>query len=356
MFCHQPFGAKANPIQMTQLLSVSYRRGIHVPEAGLWLDPQFSADCAFVSHAHSDHFARHRLTICSEVTHEIMTARYGKRAAGAFLPVPLGEPLRRGNWTLRLLPAGHIAGSSMLHLRREADGASLLYTGDYKLRYSRSCELARFEQADTLVMETTFALPHYRFPPRTKIIEEIHEFLKSAFESGATPVFYAYSLGKAQELLCTLADTGYYFMLHRSVWEMTRALAPHLSALPAYECFDPSRTEGKVLVFPPASRKSQALRKLKKTRTAMLTGWALSASAKYRYDVDEVIPLSDHADYNELLETVALVNPKRVFLVHGYTQEFAIDLRARGYDARALGRHDQMELNLGLSRSGIPNA
>jgi len=285
-----------------------------------------------------------------------MNARYGKCAAGSFLSTPAGEPLRRDGWTLRLLPAGHIAGSSMLHLRRETDGASLLYTGDYKLRSSSSCELARFEQADTLIMETTFALPHYRFPPRNKIIEQIHRFLRGAFESGETPVFYAYSLGKAQELLCTLADTEHCFMLHRSVWEMTRTLAPHLSALPAYECFDSSRTEGKVLVFPPASRKSQALRKLKKTRTAMLSGWALSPSAKYRYDVDEVIPLSDHADYGELLETVTLVNPKRVFLVHGYTQEFAIDLRARGYDARALGRHDQMELDLGFIRSGMPTA
>ena len=341
---------------MSQLLSVSYRRGIHVPEAGLWLDPQFSAECAFVSHAHSDHFARHRLTICSELTGQLMTARYGKRAAGAFLSVPIGAPLMREGWTLRLLPAGHIAGSSMLHLRRDTDGASLLYTGDYKLRSSSSCELARFEQADTLVMETTFGVPQYRFPPRDKIIEQIHGFLRGAFQSGETPVFYAYSLGKAQELLCTVADTGYCFMLHRSVWEMTRTLAPHLNALPAYECFDSSRTEGKVLVFPPASRKSQALRKLKKTRTAMLSGWALSPSAKYRYNVDEVIPLSDHADYGELLETVTLVNPKRVFLVHGYTQEFAIDLRARGYDARALGRHDQMELDLGLSRSGMPTA
>ena len=85
----------------------------------------------------------------------------------------------------------------------------------------------------------------------------------------------------------------------------------------------------------------------------MLSGWALSPSAKYRYNVDDVIPFSDHADYSELLETIALVKPKRIFLVHGYTQEFAIDLRARGFDARALGRHDQLELNLDLSRSSM---
>ena len=253
-----------------------------------------------------------------------------------------------------MLPAGHITGSAMLHLKRDADGASLLYTGDYKLRSSCSCEPARFEQADTLIMETTFALPRYRFPSRPQILELIHAFLRKAFENGETPVFYAYSLGKAQELLCALADSGYSFMLHRSVWEMTRALSQHLGRLPEHECFNAAHVEGKVLVFPPASRRSPALRKLKRLRTAMLTGWALSPNAKYRYDVDEVIPLSDHADYTELLETLELVKPKRIFLVHGYIQEFAMDLRARGYDARALGRHDQMELNFGLSTFGLP--
>lgn len=339
---------------MDPLISVSYRRGIHVPEAGLWLDPHFSADCAFVSHAHSDHFARHRMTICSELTRHIMNIRYGRRAEGAFCAVPSGGSVNRDGWKLVLLPAGHIAGSSMLHLSRDADGASLLYTGDYKLRTSASCEAARFEQADTLVMESTFALPRYRFPSRAEVIEQIHEFIRKAFESGTTPLFYAYSLGKAQEVLCALADSGWSFMLHRSVWEMTQALSEHIGRLPAFECFDASRAEGKVLVFPPASRRSPSLRKLKNIRTAMLSGWALSANAKYRYGVDEVIPLSDHADYTELLETLEIVKPKRVFLVHGQVQEFAMDLRARGYDARALGKHDQMELGFGLSTFGLP--
>jgi len=60
--------------------------------------------------------------------------------------------------------------------------------------------------------------------------------------------------------------------------------------------------------------------------------------------VDEVFPLSDHADYPELLETVAQVQPRRVLTVHGYTREFAADLRRRGYEAWALAQDDQLEL------------
>jgi len=78
----------------------------------------------------------------------------------------------------------------------------------------------------------------------------------------------------------------------------------------------------------------------------MLSGWALQPGAKYRYQVDEVFPLSDHADYPELLETVELVKPRRVYLVHGYTQQFAANLRALGVEAWTLEKADQMELTL----------
>jgi len=81
-------------------------------------------------------------------------------------------------------------------------------------------------------------------------------------------------------------------------------------------------------------------------RTAMLSGWAIQPSAKYRYGVDVAFPLSDHADHPELHETIEQVKPRRIYLVHGSTREFAAELRLRGHDARALGAEDQLELNL----------
>jgi DNA ligase-1 len=96
-----------------------------------------------------------------------------------------------------------------------------------------------------------------------------------------------------------------------------------------------------VLVFPPGSKLE-----LPKMRTLMLSGWALQSSAKFRYGVDDVFPLSDHADHPELLETVQIVQPRRIYLVHGYTREFAAELRSLGHDARALGAVDQLELGL----------
>ncbi|HCN28596.1 MAG TPA: DNA ligase [Verrucomicrobiales bacterium] len=328
---------------MPPLIEVTHRRGIYLPEADLWLDPHFGVERAFISHAHSDHFARHRLTYCSEVTRHIMRARYGEKETAEFQVLPLRQDFEQEGWRLRLYPAGHIVGSAMLHLTRLSDGATLLYTGDYKLRHGLSAEPCELPRADVLVMECTFGLPQYRFPPRQETVEAVLRWVRETLEDGGIPNLLGYSLGKAQEILRILAGSGYPVMLHKSVLEMTQAVAPVIGALPEHRLFDAAQALGHVLVFPPSANRSQPLRKLKVCRTAMLSGWAMQPGARYRYQVDEAFPLSDHADYDELLQTVETVNPKRVWLVHGSTREFAADLRARGWEAWTLEKEDQLE-------------
>ncbi len=86
------------------------------------------------------------------------------------------------------------------------------------------------------------------------------------------------------------------------------------------------------------------LQKIKARRTAMLTGWALTPGAVHRYQTDACFPLSDHADYDDLLRYVELVKPRRVLTLHGYAAAFAADLRARGVEAWALSEENQMEM------------
>lgn len=324
-------------------IEVSYRKGIYLPEADLWLDPHFGVERAFISHAHSDHVAQHKLTLCSELTRDLMRERFGTKADAVFQTLPLRENVEWEGWTLRLLPAGHILGSAMLHLTRKRDGRTMLYTGDYKLRQGLSSERCELLHADTLIMECTFGLPQFVFPPTEQTVAQMLKFVQETLDDGGIPVLLGYSLGKAQEILCALSQSNHPVMLHRSVFDMTEAVAPLLGRLPTYRLFNAAEAKGHVLVFPPSNSRSLAIKKLKHCRTAMLTGWALVTGARFRYQVDEVFPLSDHADYNELLETVAIVQPSNVHLVHGYTQEFAADLRARGYQAWTLEKADQME-------------
>lgn len=326
------------------LIEVAHPKGIYLPEADLWLDPHFPTQRAFISHAHADHVAPHAMTFCSQITRDLMKTRYGYKSEGDMRVLPMREVVEWEGWELRLLPAGHIIGSAMLHLTRKADGATLLYTGDYKLRQGLSSERCELLHADTLIMECTFGLPQFTFPPTAEVVAQVLKFAQERLEDGGIPVLLGYSLGKAQEILVALAEAGHPVMVHKSIWDMTRAIAPLLGRLPDYSLFNPAEAKGHVLLFPPSNGRSIALKKLKVCRTAMLTGWALQPGAKFRYQVDEIFPLSDHADYPELIETVEEVKPRRVWLVHGYTREFAADMRARGIEAWTLEGADQLEL------------
>ncbi len=88
------------------------------------------------------------------------------------------------------------------------------------------------------------------------------------------------------------------------------------------------------------------LESIPRKRVAMISGWAVDANAVYRYQVDAAFPLSDHADYKDLIRYVDLVQPRRVLTLHGFAAEFARDLRERGVEAWALTKENQLELQL----------
>jgi DNA ligase 1 len=316
--------------------------GIHLPELGLWLDPRGSHEFAFISHAHADHFSRPKRAICSVETAHLLIRRFGLKPE-TLNPLVPGESMMFDGWELRLVPAGHVVGSSMLHLTRLADGATLLYTGDFKTKACRTCEVARPIAADSLIMESTFGRPDFIFPAREETEQAIIRFVMTAIEDGEVPVLFAYALGKAQELAALLAANGLNITAHPAVIEMNEACREIHVPLPELLPWDADMTSGHVLLCPPNAVRSQKLRRLKRRRTAMVTGWGVQPSARYRYQVDEVFPLSDHADHAELHAFVEAVNPQVVFTVHGFTREFAAELRSKGRTAWSLFTADQLE-------------
>lgn len=326
------------------MIEVRYQRGLYLPEADLWLDPQSSKARAFVSHAHADHVARHESILCSDVTASLLRSRY-RIAEQRLMPTPFHVPLVQDGFRLRLIPAGHIPGSAMLHITRISDNASLLYTGDFKTRRSRVSEATGFLNADTLVMETTFGLPGYEFPGPMEVDASILRFVDDAFSDHHTPVLLGYSLGKAQEALALLAEHGIPVLMHPTAAAMTRAcIEAGVTDLPEPVEFDGHAPPGHVLIAPPHATRTALLRGIKAKRTAMLSGWALQPGARFRYRVDAMLPMSDHADHPGLLECIQRVRPKRILTVHGFAREFASELRARGMDAWSAYGGDQMEL------------
>lgn len=322
---------------------VEHKGGIFLPQIGWHLDSRYPKARSFVSHAHFDHLARHSVILCSEGTRKLMAKRQpGEREV---IALPFGQPYLADDRTeFTLHPAGHIFGSAQLAAQNE--NGTFLYTGDFKLRPGLAAERCATPGADTLVMETTYGLPRYRFPPFEEVAAAMIAFCHQALNDRMTPVLFGYSLGKAQEILSALRKVNAPIMLHPQVEKMTRVYEHSGFEFPLYSPFDESIPPGHIVICPPQSAKSPWFQTLTNRRTATITGWALDPATRYRSGCDEVFPLSDHADFDDLLTFVERVNPTRVFTVHGFAEAFAQTLRAKGIEAWALGRGNQLELML----------
>jgi DNA ligase-1 len=330
---------------------VRHQTGLSLPQIGWWLDSPLPVERSFVSHAHFDHVAPHQEVLCSAGTASLMQARMPGTRREIVLPYEQPHELVPG-CMVRLYPAGHIFGSAQFHAT--ADAGTLLYTGDFKLRPGLSAEPCATPRADTLIMETTFGLPRYVFPPNERVLADIVAFCQQALHDDAIPVLFGYSLGKSQELLQALGRSGLPAMLHPQTHRLTQVYEELGMKFAPYVPFDAATAAGHVLLCPPQSVTWTPLRKLEKKRTAMITGWAVDPGAQYRYQCDAAFPLSDHADYPDLLAFVERVQPKRVFTVHGFTQEFARTLRERGIEAWAIGQDNQLDLDIAAPVPVLP--
>ena len=89
----------------------------------------------------------------------------------------------------------------------------------------------------------------------------------------------------------------------------------------------------KVILAPPHRRRSDPLiRRLKRVQSFFLSGWAADPGGRYRFGADYLLPLSDHADYTDLLKYVEQAQPRVVYTVHG-DGTFAGILRGQGIPA-----------------------
>lgn len=313
-----------------------FEDGLMLTRAQLAVDMRRRQPRGFISHAHSDHIARHEYTLCTPETAALVAHRLGRRR---FLEMPYRETVEWGGLRLTTYPAGHCLGSAMLLAEDERLGR-LLYTGDFKLGPSATAEQAELPRADILVIESTYGDPHYRLPPREEAVAQLIAAAAEAIEAKTTPVVLAYTLGKAQEVTKLLTAAGFPVVQHRDVYAVSMVYRQCGVDLGPIERFDGTAPRGAVLVVPP---RVGAPPGVGRCTTIMATGWALAPWMMRQRGVDRAVPLSDHADYDELIEAVRRVGPRQVHCTHG-PPEFVERLRDEGFDAYPLGRARQTRM------------
>ena len=309
--------------------------GLYSAAFEAFLDPPVPVARAVLTHAHADHAVAGHGEIWSTPETAAIYRRRHPEWAGACREMAYGEEHERSDTVLRLVPSGHILGSAQVFLASRDD--SILYTGDFKRRPGRTFIPAEAPRADTLMMETTFGLPVFRFPPREELERRIVASCREAIANGETPVLLAYALGKAQETAALLTEAGIATVLHGAAWKLVPDFAAAGIPLPLSRAYEAGPVQlGEALITPPSTARLPMVRSISRKRVIYLSGWALRESSRVEFEADVLIPMSDHADFDDLLQHVRDVGPQRVVTLHGFAREFAHILTRDGIPAHAL--------------------
>jgi putative mRNA 3-end processing factor len=320
--------------------------GLYVVPGDFFVDPLQPVARAVITHGHGDH-ARggHANVLATPQTLDIMALRYGAapgtRAAG------YGETLTLGDVNVRLEPAGHILGSAQVVM--EHAGSRIVVSGDYKRRPDPTCPPFVPAPCDVFITEATFALPVFCHPPALDEIDKLLHSLK--IFPDRTHLVGAYALGKTQRIIMLLRQRGYDrpIYLHGALIEMCKLYERHGVALGPWRPATGASTEelkGQIVLCPPGDLKDRWSRRMHEPVIATASGWMRIRQRAKQGGVELPLVISDHADWDELLDTAQELRPGEVWITHGREEALAHALGNLGIPAKPLslaGYEDEAE-------------
>lgn len=293
---------------------VQRTEGYYCKYGDFFIDPMLPVHRAVVTHAHADHASPGQDTVyCTAPTAGFMRYRYRQLAARTFLEVPYHQPFSIGGVAIRFVPAGHMMGSAQVVM--EYQGATYLFTGDYKLQADDTCEPLETVQADVLITESTFANPQVLHPDPVGEISKIND----------TPhhiLLGTYALGKAQRITSLLNKhcPDRRVLVHHGVLSFHRLYASMGVSHLCYEPYDRRAMKNSmghhVYLVPPMAFNSYY-------RATQFVRMFASGWEHLQRHNDLSLYISDHVDWNDILLYVEQVKPREIWTVHGEGKHLA---------------------------------
>lgn len=321
--------------------------GLYCEPGGFHIDPSRAVDKAVITHGHGDHArAGHGSVLATPGTLAIMRTRYGADCAGVLQALDYGERLKIGPVELSLAPAGHILGSAQIVL--EYKGSRAVVSGDFKRRADRTCLPFAPVNCDVFVTEATFGLPVFRHPPDRDEIARLLHSLRTFPERTHTVGVYA--LGKCQRVLTLLRAADYHdpVWLHGALVPLTetyRALGVDMGeTIPVSQAEKGEDFAGRIVLCPPSALGDRWTRRFAEPLPVAASGWMRVRARARQGNAELPLIISDHADWDELLQTVEDVDAPEVWITHGREEALIHAISATGRRARALslvGREDE---------------
>lgn len=310
-------------------------KGLYCQEANLYIDPWLPAGNAIITHAHSDH-ARpgQSLYIGTPLTLATAKHRLGNIQVSSLV---YGEEKRVNGVGITLFPAGHLPGSAQVRIRKGAE--TWVISGDYKCHQDGLSEPFEPIPCTHFISECTFGLPVFQWQAQSVVMNEINNWWESNARQGLNSIVFAYSLGKAQRILNGLNPAIGQVFAHGSIISINDVLRRNNLALPtclAVDVNSKERLKGSLIIAPPSAAGTPWLRRFEPYRTSFASGWMAMRGSRRWQAADKGFVLSDHADWNELNQAIALTQAETVYLTHGYKSAFSRYLNEKGINAMEL--------------------
>lgn len=303
--------------------------GLYCDAADLWIDPWRPVERAVVTHAHADHArpgSRRYLTTPDGAP----LLRRRVQPDATIETLDYGERKRIGDVNVSLHPAGHVLGSAQVRL--EHASGTWVVGGDYKTAPDPTCRAFEPVACDVFISESTFGLPVFAWPDVSEVVAEIHEWWRANRDAGRTSLLCAYALGKAQRLAYAIApDAPGPIAVHGAVAKLDDAYREADVELPPTRYASPEvakeiRGHG-LVIAPPSANGTPWMRKFGAVSTGFASGWMRLRGPRRRRNFDRGFVLSDHADWDGLLQAIDATGAERVLVTHGYVDALVRYLR-----------------------------
>ncbi len=343
--------SRANFSRMTQQRFENWlfptESGLYCQAGDFHIDPHRPVSRAVITHGHSDHArSGHGAVLATDETIGIMKVRLGNDCAGSFQREAMGHPVRIGDVDISLHPAGHILGSAQIKLVYR--GRTVVISGDYKRHADPTCLGFEPVRCDLFVTEATFGLPVFRHEPAGREIARLLNSQRTFSER--THLIGVYGLGKCQRLIMLLRNAGYdrTIWLHGAMQALCKFYQSKGISLGNLELVANSgpNLAGEIVMCPPSALRDRWSRRLADPVTCFASGWMRVRGRARQRGVELPLIISDHADWPELVNTIAEVGADEIWVTHGREDALVRQIGLMGRRGRALallGREDDAE-------------
>lgn len=322
------------------------RHDSYIEPIKAYIDPPFPVSKALITHAHGDHArSGHDAVLATPDTIGLMKLRYGVDAAKNWQPIDYEQPIHLGPVTATFYPAGHILGSAQILL--ETKNERICVSGDYKRYPDKTIPAFVPVGCDIFVTEATFGLPVFQHPdPREEAKKLLRSLQRFADQSHLIAV---YALGKAQRLISLMRDIGYDapIYLHGSMINMCgyyQSRGIDLGDLRKATGLAKDALKGQLVLAPPSALKEVWSRRLVSPIIGMASGWMTVKQRIKQRGIELPLVISDHADWNELTQTIDDTKAGEIWVTHGREDALVHWCRTQGLKAAPLhlqGREEE---------------